>query len=311
MIDINKGKYWDFGWQLIDGCTPCSPGCDNCWSAAMTHTYQRSKAIGRDIKGEPIYTNQKRRFTGKIEVHPERLNKPLKRKKPAVYAIWNDLHHMMVDIGFREQAYNLMCSYEGCRQHTFLILTKRLYGMVKFLEWYTEGDKRMPDNIWHGLTVCNQQEADEKIPIFLQVPGKKFLSIEPMLSAIDLTQIDIGNGVTLDCLSGIPYDWDYAEYQPENKRDKIDAVILGGETGPKARPMNPDWVRSVRDQCEAAGVPFFLKSRGDYSWKALSKKEQERIENPFYGPGKKRYMRMIDGVTHDDLPWMNTSTVKN
>ena len=244
MIDISKGRYWDFGWQLISSCTRCSPGCDNCWSLA------KEKRLHEGIEGV-------------IEVHPERLNRPLKRKKPAVYAIWNDLFHPDVPITFIDDVFEVIAA-----QHTFLILTKRahlmeekIYGVTKENGCRELGGGDYLPNVFWGLTVCTQQEADEKIPIFLQVPGKKFLSIEPMLEPIDLTQIDIGKFKTLDCLTGVPYDWDYAEYQPENKVDKIDAVILGGETlgSRPGRKMEIEWVESIVEQCRSAHVPLFIK----------------------------------------------------
>jgi len=134
-------------------------------------------------------------------------------------------------------------------------------------------------NIYHGLTVCKQQEADEKIPIFLQVPGKKFLSIEPMLEAIDI------RNTPLPPCDGREKEW-----------PGFDAVILGGETGPGARPMNSDWVRSVRDQCAVAGVPFFFKGWG--AWKGSA-----NFTNGKMDVGSERRVRLLDGRTHDALPW--------
>lgn len=307
MIDISKGRYWDFGWQIIDGCTPCSPGCDNCWSASMTHRFN-------------FQWTDKGRFNGEITVHPEKLNIPLKRKKPAVYAIWNDFGHEKICDALRLDIVSIAVR---CPQHIFLALTKRtgfLPGFVNYLflkNMYD--DKRnvvFPDNWWNGLTVCNQQEADEKIPIFLKVPGKKFLSIEPMLSEIDI-RVWAHQCITPGC------------------GDQLNAVILGGETGAKARPMNPDWVRSVRDQCQAAGVPFFFKSWGEwssdcggsYSLKSVAIfNERDTGSNPvclkdlepwrreiwdkyqqgderMYRVGKKAAGRYLDGVTHNALPW--------
>lgn len=121
--------------------------------------------------------------------------------------------------------------------------------------------------VWHGLTVCNQEEADEKIPEFLKVPGKKFLIIEPMLGAVDLWAINDGSwwdseGATrYNALTGTAW-WGSTGEHGLGGGPKIDAVILGGETGPGARPVHPDWVRSVRDQCEASNVPFYFKQCG-------------------------------------------------
>jgi protein gp37 len=306
MIDISKGRYWQRPLSLVDGCTPCSPGCDHCWSAAMTHRFQGGLTFW------PVKTQPYPRFCGQIITHPERLSIPLKRRKPTVYAVWNDFWHESVPDDFQYKAYDAMVEW-----HMFLILTKRPHIAAAY---YAEGkhENLLPrENIWHGLTVCNQQEADEKIPVFLQVPGKKFLSIEPTLGAVDIVSF----------LPATLPELDRAVSGPRG--DCLDAVILGGETGPGARPMHPDWVRSVRDQCQAASVPFFFKGWG--TWKPCDDDHEEceghkstamRLtgesvtnENPcwkdkafggqdqgFWKAGPKSG-RLLDGRTHDSLPW--------
>ena len=271
MNDVSKGRYWDKPWSLVDGCTPCSPGCDHCWSAAMMHRFH-SFWVSRNHL--PLIANGK--FTGEIYTRPERLSIPLKRRKPTVYAVWNDLFHEAVPFQFQLDAWLAM---EQSQQHTFLLLTKRPEQMAYFFKaLYRQPLDRsgipVLDNLWPGITVCNQKEADEKIPVFLQVPGKKFLSIEPMLGAVDLQYPTFNGADSIESLEG------------------IDVVILGGETGPGARPMRPDWVRSVRDQCAVAGVPFFFKGWGDdfFMIRKVSKKNFGNI-------------RTLDGRTHDDLPW--------
>ena len=282
MIDIPKGRYWDLPWSLVSGCTPCSPGCDHCWALAMERRFCHPEEVGR------------------IQIRPERLSIPLKRRKPTVYAVWNDFWHESVPDDFQYKAYD-----EMVERHTFLILTKRPHIAAAY---YAEGkheDLLPRDNIYHGLTVCNQQEANEKITVFLQVPGKKFLSLEPLLGPIDLRPEHLPSGVT----------------DPYWLLKCIDAVILGGETGPGARPLHPDWVRSVRDQCAAAGVPFFLKSLGE--WGFLPKFVSATPipgKTPPWGKyevhtwddgwsvrvGKKNLKngRLLDGRTHNDLPWV-------
>ncbi len=258
----NDGRYWDRPWSLVDGCTPCSPGCERCWSAGLSHRFEYAPTFKTE-KFSP-------QFTGEIIVHTERLDMPLKRRKPTVYAVWNDLFHGDVPDSYRNNAY---CVMNECRRHTFLILTKRPLVAV---EYFKRADMFWLSNIWHGLTVCNQQEADEKIPIFLRVSGDKFLSIEPMLGEIDVS-------------------WALGKI-PSTKLPNIDTVILGGETGPGARPMHPDWVRSIREQCRNAGIPFFFKSWG--SWKGSCDYVGGRRV-----PGSARIGRYLDGRTHDDLPW--------
>jgi protein gp37 len=279
-----------------------------------------------DLTWEKEYEWETTHFTGEILCHPERLSIPLRRRKPTVYAVWNDLYHESVDDHFVAATHGVAAV---CPQHTLLFLTKRA---SRALNWHTKfkttnyahwcaneasqrglllDGKRVGhkyewpiNNIYLGLTVCNQQEADEKIPIFLQVPGKKFLSIEPVLGEIDINkESDLR---PMDCSA------EWLEY--------IDAVILGGETGPGARPMHPDWVRSVRDQCAAAGVPFFFKGWGEwvpwggrdceymyqFNCDEMDKRFQSATLAPYiiYRVGRKKAGRRLDGRTHDELPWV-------
>jgi len=291
-------KYWDKAWSLVDGCTPCSPGCENCWSAAMAHRFM--------VEGEPghrsgVITDENGYFDGTVIVCPDRLNIPLKRKKPTVWAIWNDLFHEKVPKEFSMGALNVMDKC-GCAPgwgekvynfqfdekwnwlpHCFLVLTKRP-AIMNFIvkEWLRgfsqQGIKVNIEYIYFGLTVCNQQEADEKIPIFLDVPGKKFLSIEPMLGAIDLNE-------------AFPSKWGWL--------CEIDAVIVGGETGSRARPMHPDWVRSIKDQCATAGVPFFFKQWGaNPHISAYDDTKMKCADMSLKANG-----RLLDGQEYNDLPW--------
>ena len=244
MIDISKGRYWDKPWSLVSGCTPCSPGCDHCWSAAMANRFY-NKLPDMPAK-QPcllrVKDGNRYEFSGNIITHLDRLSIPLKRKNPTVYAIWNDFYHEKVTLKFWRDAYEVM---GVCKQHIFLILTKRPKEMNMY--HYHNEYREVPGNIWHGLTVCNQQEADEKIPVFLKVPGKKYLSIEPMLSEIKLGGFD-----------GKTYrPWFDHVAQPR----MIDAVILGGETlgNRPGREMKIEWAESIADQCESAGIPLFIK----------------------------------------------------
>ena len=120
-------------------------------------------------------------------------------------------------------------------------------------------------NVWLGITVVNQAEADRDIPKLLAIPAAvRFLSMEPLLGGVDLSQ----------WLDLIQYD-DGAPWMRRNighLHDMLDWVIVGGESGPKARPMHPQWVRDIRDQCEAAGVPMMLKQWGE--WKPISQMDE-------------------------------------
>lgn len=307
MIDIAKGRYWSEPWSLVSGCTRCSPGCDHCWSLAMEKRFHRGPAVqGRGI-----------------HLHPDRLTIPLKRRKPTVYAVWNDLFHEAVPDSFIGRA---LSAAIGEYRHTFLVLTKRAERMASLMSrFYADaGEKelRRAINVWSGLTVCNQAEADAKIPVFLQVPGKKFLSVEPMLGEINLRPWMGNVGKILDP-DGDPESSPGGRYDSFLRRwvgddqPEFDAVILGGETGSGARPMHPDWVRSVRDQCAAAGVPFFFKGWGEWAPSQLQMVEGcVNHTNGHYWyefdpscKGKMKKLgrkcgRLLDGRTHDDLPWV-------
>ncbi len=259
-------------WSLIDGCTPCSPGCEHCWSASITHRFKHPKSDSHIHDG--LLTNDSGKFTGVIQTHPGRLDIPLRTREPTVFAVWNDLFHEDVPDEFRDKAYAVMAL---CPQHTFLVLTKRADKMADYWNYENEFINRRGKiqnivdfkvvidnlqkrnflwpllNVWHGLTVCNQPELDAKIGDFLRVPGKKWLSVEPMLGRIinpicnDKCDQGFGKNIIGPCC---------------DCKNKVDLVVLGGETGPGARPMHPDWVRFVRDQCQEAGIPFFFKQWG-------------------------------------------------
>jgi len=176
----------------------------------------------------------------RVTGHPARLYQPFRWKKPRRIFVCSmgDLFHEDVTWWYKE---NVMYACLENPQHTFIVLTKRPERMQNFLaSFYNLKKIEHPiQNLWLGVTAENQQRADERIPILLQIPAaKQFVSIEPMLGPVDIYQS-----------------------QP---RPFIDWIIVGGESGPGARPMHPDWARSVRDQCVEASVPFFFKQWGEW-----------------------------------------------
>lgn len=300
-IDIENGRYWDRALSLVDGCTPCSPGCDHCWSAAMSHRFsRRKKALFED--GHGYFTDNKGNFNGIVITHPDRLSIPMRTRKPTVFSIWNDLFHEKVPFEFIHEAFGTM---RQTPQHTYLILTKRASRMAEVVTHISKLEtlgwaKGFYSHVWFGLTVCNQAEADKKIPEFLKVPGKKLLSIEPMLRPIVFSHVTVEDNIGVDSQIWPLHD------------GGIDAVILGGETGPGARPVHPDWVRSVRDQCEASNVPFYFKQWG--KWVPTEQLPDDVYNHIFRAGGEKfggdyhhtsKPCRLLDGRTHDDLPWIN------
>lgn len=180
----------------------------------------------------------------------------------------------------------------------WLLLTKRIGNASAMLdsaiETMAHGINDWTDypwpNVWIGATICNQEEADRDIPKLLQVPAAvRFLSMEPLLGPVSLGRyFDHGSlGV-----------W----------KPGVDWVIVGGESGSHARPMHPDWARSLRDQCSAAGVPFLFKQWGE--WAPYDRGVVDSrvlatpgaLDEPLGHFGKKASGRLLDGRTHDEFP---------
>jgi protein gp37 len=163
-------------------------------------------------------------------------------------------------------------------------------------------------NVWMGVSCEGQQTADERIPLLLQMPAAvRFVSLEPLLGSIDLTDIVTRGGGCEVHRDALYCDVDSVDDEDWGGRS-LDWVIVGGESGPKARPMNPDWARSIRDQCQLADVPFFFKQWGEYR-PALKGGDGDGVSIPFgvNGPmmfkvGKKRAGRELDGRTWDEMP---------
>jgi len=298
-------------WNPITGCTKISAGCKNCYAERMSK--RLAGRYGYD-KDNPF----------KVTFHPNRLEEPLRWRKPQMVFVCSmgDLFHEDVPEDWINRVFAVMAL---CPQHTFLVLTKRPERMKMFIEDYyayesPSGDEQgvhTQANVWLGVTAENQEMADKRIPILLQTPAaKRFVSVEPMLGVVDLTQTHTdSNAITLNALTGIPYDWDYEQWIPEDDiGSKLDWVICGGETGHGARPMHPDWARGLKDQCVNAGVPFFFKSWGDYcyvdqmprdTYAKLDAKANLAGHGDYEKPwkvGKKRAGRLLDGREWNERP---------
>lgn len=193
----------------------------------------------------------------------------------------------------------------------------------KFLARWLSGEE-VPSHVRLGATICNQEEADRDIPKLLAVPARvRFLSMEPLLGPVDLTKIDL-DIEWFDSLEGYRYLKD-SDYDVADGGRGLDWVIVGGESGHKARPMHPDWARTLREQCAAAGVPFLFKQWGEWSpadpipgvrfgdeirsGKVLHLHAPGNPEGYFRRGdahvrrvGKKAAGRLLDGVQHDGYP---------
>jgi len=237
-----ESQWWEKSILLVEGCSPVSAGCKHCWSAAMTKRFHGAKGL----------TNNVGQFNGKIICREDRLHE-LMRKKPTVWTIWNDLFWGEKDglgkmkeipIEFVKQCIEVM---RKCPQHTFLCLTKRIRRAKRMLE-----SIKLPSNLVLGVTTENQEMADKRIPILLQIPAPvRFVSIEPVLSLIDLNR-----HFWSPVIETSEYVGEIVEYEP---RQRPDWAIIGCESGPKRRECKLEWVRSIVEQCRQADVPVFVK----------------------------------------------------
>jgi protein gp37 len=190
----------------------------------------------------------------------------------------------------------------------WLLLTKRIGNVARMLE--EQGLSGLPSNVWIGATIVNQEEADRDIPKLLAVPAAKhFLSMEPLLGAVDLETIYNSTGLG----EGQPYlhpllGWVSDGHGDGCRAERIDWVIVGGESGHGARPMHPDWARSLRDQCQAAGVPFLFKQWGEWAPYDRSRNDgaalatPNALDEPLQRFGKAVAGRLLDGRTWDGVP---------
>lgn len=220
-------------------CTPVSEGCRNCWHLRMANRLAKNPLLDEGIRDA---------YAGGIPgLNNEELEAPLHLRKPA--RIWvqfmGDLFHESVPEEFIERIYSTIYNSP---EHTFFILTKRPSRMAEFHSRSLFLVNVPFENIFLGVSVEDQKTADERIPILLQIPAAhRWVSVEPMIAPISIRK------------------WAHPETDetPNMCYDKgLDWVVAGCETGPKARPCHPDWVRSLRAQCLSAAVPFFYKNNG-------------------------------------------------
>ena len=260
-----KIEWTDETWNPVTGCTKVSEGCDHCYAETIAHRFTGTKAYPNGFD---------------VTLRPERLDQPLRWKRPRKVFVssMSDLFHKDVPDDYIARVFAVMAL---APQHTFQVLTKRPGRMRSLLsseqfesavflatEGRFEGCFPWPlPNVWLGTSVENQKWADVRIPLLLDTPAAiRFLSCEPLLGPIDLNH---WIGHTPECLGSddppwCTCPWEGRTREPYFYKDKIHWVIVGGESGPGARPMHPDWARSLRDQCQATGVPFHFKQWGEW-----------------------------------------------
>ena len=296
MSDNSHIEWTDATWNPVTGCTKVSPGCDHCYAERVTERFHGKGSFA------------------KVTLHPGRLDQPLRWRRPRRVFVnsMSDLFHQDVPDELIVKAFAVMTL---APQHTFQVLTKRHGRMRSLLSGDFSGQitrtllddpqfarlGRWPvpsggvswplPNVWLGVSVENQQWADIRIPELLHTPAAvRFLSCEPLLGPVNIPS--------------------------QSFLRRLDWVIVGGESGPNARPMHPQWARDLRDQCQAAGVPFFFKQWGEWAptgWRGVGYRDDKHM---YVGPaldavglreeiarvGKKAAGRELDGRTWDEFP---------
>lgn len=243
MADNSTIEWTEATWNPTTGCDRISPGCDNCYALTLS---KRLKAMGvakYQRDGDP-------RTSGPgfgVSTHHDALSIPYSWKRPRIVFVnsMSDLFHAKVPLAFIRQVFEVIADTP---QHTYQVLTKRARRLSKVaprLEW--------PTNLWMGVSIENAEQF-ARVEDLATVPAAiRFLSCEPLLGP----------------LPGLPLDG-------------IDWVIAGGESGVGARPVDPEWIRALRDACVAARTPFFFKQWG--------------------GIRAKSGGRDLDGTTWDEMP---------
>ena len=315
MSDTSGIEWTDATWNPVRGCSIVSKGCTNCYAMKQAHRFsapgQAYAGLTKLTKGGPVWT-------GEVAMVPGMLTWPITKKKPARIFVnsMSDLFHESVPFAFIDQVFAVM---RRARDHTFQVLTKRPQRMLDYLCAHdlaerifiaghhtpfcaTDSPPHMPlRNVWLGVSVEDQAAADERIPLLLQTPAAvRWISAEPLLGPIDLYK---------------PHaHW---ATDPTNERTDLDLlnwVVVGGESGwGRARPMHPEWARSIRDQCEQLKIPFFFKQWGEWAPPGIFPKELWRPGHTYvncevYGDeyvmavGKKTAGRQLDGREWNEYP---------
>jgi protein gp37 len=331
---MTTGIEWtDETWNPIVGCSLVSPGCTNCYAMKFAgRVLDQVNSKARHYAGTTTKVKGNSVWTGKVALAPDHiLRAPLTWKKPRKIFVnsMGDLFHESVPDEWVDKVFAVMAL---CPQHTFQILTKRSKRMREVLStsdiegrvaihmfatnakiaYENSSDPWWPlSNVWLGVSAEDQTRADERIPDLLATPAAiRFVSAEPLLGPIDF--------------------WAHNPPHHQNIRRKLDWIIVGGESGPNARPMHPDWARSIRDQCEATGTAFFFKQwgewapgencdflargseqvadwiNGQWSYGSITRKQSEEThiedEPDLYRVGKAKAGRLLDSKLHNQFP---------
>ncbi|WP_038769979.1 phage Gp37/Gp68 family protein [Burkholderia pseudomallei] len=311
MSENSKIEWCDHTFNAWIGCTKISPGCDHCYAER-----ERASTALRVVWGAG---NPRHRTAASTWNNPKRWNArhgeffaKHDRRQRVFCASLSDVFDNAVPPAWRMDLFRLIGDTQNL---DWLLLTKRIGNTAAML--CEIGLDRLPDNVWLGATIVNQEEAGRDIPKLLAVPARvRFLSMEPLLGPVDL----VSSGALWSDMNGNIVD------APSRGLRGIDWVIAGGESGPGARPMHPDWTRSLRDQCAAASVPFLFKQWGEWcprgpesmGYPLVDTAPRRRITDVgesgqrlgargrsdcwMQRAGKRATGRLLDSRTHDEFP---------
>jgi protein gp37 len=275
-MGVTKIEWCDFTHNEWIGCSKVSPGCENCYAEELMDTrYGRTKWGPNGTRDRTAEANRKKPLTW---------DRAAKKAGVRYRVFCSSLSDVFEDrdelIPWRQRLFHTI---DQTPNLDWLVLTKRPENVLRFgfeqqLWW---PDTSFPRNVWIGTSVEDQKRADERIPELLKIPATiRFLSMEPLLGPVDLHM-------------------DYLPWGPDGASaaalSRINWVIVGGESGRKARPMHPAWVWSIRNQCQASGVPFFFKQWGEWVPRHSEPMKNEPIL-PLYDDGR-------HGVFDDQGNW--------
>ena len=347
MGDKTKIEWTDATWNPVIGCSKVSAGCQNCYAESVAKRFGKEgeyygEVISSNGYGTPI------KWSGNTVRKDPEFNPLRVRKSRTIFVCsMGDLFHESVP---DEWIDDVMAVIAMTPQHRYMILTKRpkrmkdYFGqddkraikiMTSLFMWQDELvdspdydfsvdnkvnralarlslDGGWPlSNLALGVSIEDQKSADERIPILLRTPAaKRFVSYEPALGPVDLMDISFNVPGGEAHISALDCDVDLDDDELFHGVT-LDLVIAGGESGPKARPMHPDWARSMRDQCKITGVPFHFKQWGKWVYPSQMTEKTFRAWDYWHGTEnhhpkpwgftKQQAGRLLDGVEHNGV----------
>lgn|SRR5512138_186438 len=294
MAENSKIEWTHHTFNAWWGCVRVSPACENCYAESLAKRY------GFDVWG---VQSPRRKLSDKYWGEPLKWNKAaatLGERQRVFCSSMADVFEFARDAETQSflntERSRLWTLIDNTPHLDWLLLTKRPENVIAMVpEAWRE---RLPRNVWIGTTVEDQRRADERIPYLLSIPASvRFLSCEPLLESVNLHCVPANckptNGEGGDYFDALDGSYHYSGGDCENLAPgtypTLDWVICGGETQHGARPMQPEWARKLRDDCVAAGVPFFFKQWGDHN-------------DGLIKVGKKAAGRLLDGREWNEFP---------